>query len=156
MTSPAAGVSRIEFANIWERAKATHQAERVVKGKDGATAPDPEERYVLVDGQLAGATDTVPELSAIEVIINGATVPLLYVNGTAPNGPVWGVMDSGEGEQVFATEVRDANGTPIARITRSFKLGPTFDLEASPVRRKPDRSAARRAVVAVRPRRSAS
>ena len=115
----AAGFSSIEFSDFWETAAARRQAAahwRAVESGKTETPPLPPEdlRYVL-QGTLpltAGTTNfEVPLLAVHSLEVDGVHVSLF--------GDVW----SEESPGVFVTEIRDAAGATMLRVTRTVTIG---------------------------------
>jgi len=129
-TATGAGITSITFADIWERAKAKHQAQAyhraVAAGQIPKTSlPGDEWRYVLQTQQPfqwfdAGSgtwkSINVPLLGAHSVYINKTKVSLLDAS--------WTQTEPG----AFQVRIVDADDRPVVEITRRFVLGQAFDI----------------------------
>ena len=130
LTATGAGITSITFADIWERAKAKHQAQAyhraVAAGQIPKTSlPGDEWRYVLQTQQPfqwfdAGSgtwkSINVPLLGAHSVYINKTKVSLLDAS--------WTQTEPG----AFQVRIVDADDRPVVEITRRFVLGQAFDI----------------------------
>lgn len=138
-----AGIEAIVFADIWERARDKHRADRARAaqraGRPADDMPPDEARYQLVGTRrlandrmrtrLAPVGETgidVPELALNDIVIDGQTVNLLAYNRDADGNRIYIWSETGPGR--FETEVVDADGRPIVAIERSFHLGAQYDL----------------------------
>jgi len=120
----AAGIERIVFSDFWvsahDRQMARVHNEAIARGDANAPPLPPDAaRYELRTlGALQGFA--VPLLAARAVEIDGELVSLF--------GVVWRENAAGE----FETEVADASGAVIAKITRKFVFrGTAYDLQLS-------------------------
>ncbi|HMN97264.1 MAG TPA: membrane protein insertase YidC [Phycisphaerales bacterium] len=109
-----AGIERIAFSDIWEtsgarRAAAAHW--RAVAAGDASPPSMPPEdlRYILQTAQPLGSIE-VPLLSVHSLEVDGVLVPL--------HGAVWSSPRPG----VFASEIRDEDGTARLRVRRTIEL----------------------------------
>jgi len=81
-----------------------------------------QDHYEIQSRRLVGGV-TVASLAARGVVINGQTVGL-YASGEADQW-IWDPVGPG----AFEATIVDADGAPVARITRRFMLGPdSFDI----------------------------
>jgi YidC/Oxa1 family membrane protein insertase len=104
-----AGISRIVFADFWKTVDASIAAKRARAANDPALMPADGERYVLTESRRLQQFD-VPALAMRAVEVDGALVSLF--------SKVWASDPSRPG--VFQTEIVDAAGTPVLRLTRVY------------------------------------
>ena len=104
-----AGISRIVFADFWKTVDASIAAKRSRAANDPALMPADSERYVLTESRRLQQFD-VPALAVRAVEVDGAIVSLF--------SGVWASDASRPG--VFQTEVVDAAGAPVLRLTRVY------------------------------------
>jgi YidC/Oxa1 family membrane protein insertase len=111
-----AGIDRIVAADIWKTVQDADQARRARAKGDLSELPDDAQRYVLAQSSRYGDV-ALPVLAARVLEIDGASISLFDA--------VWAETAPG----AFVTEIVDAQGAVVARITRTFRVGPTgFDV----------------------------
>ena len=129
LTRAGAGVSKIEFSDIWYTAAARRQAAEhfaaVRRGEEPAVALPVDERYVLNRSNLMTWTNVegtverrdVSVLSATTVHIGDSILDLTlpeYWEQTAANR--------------FVATILDGDDAVVARVTRRWELGKGFDI----------------------------
>ncbi len=131
-----AGIERITFSDIWERAKDRRQASAhnaaLARGETPKTPLPPDDaRYVLEQSEvLTNEIRTpviVPTLSARYVYVNGAGVSVFDFNKDRDGKPesyVWAETAPG----AFETTIVDETDTVIARIVRRYAIDDDFGI----------------------------
>ncbi|MHC4101529.1 MAG: hypothetical protein ACYSW1_11695, partial [Planctomycetota bacterium] len=131
-----AGLERITLSQFWQTAAQSRQARAHYRAlARGAPNPPPlppdAERYVLqtalpydwVDEAGAWQQINVPLLAANSVVLNGNRVSLLDATK-----PIWAEVSRADSRVTLEATIADEEQRPIARITRTWTLGDSYDL----------------------------
>ena len=122
-----AGITRIEYSDIWQTAADKLRAHEYFKTLQSDQPIDPQklanvERYVLVSRQPRLSPDgrrllDTPVLAASGISINGQFVSLA-------SEASWTETAKG----TFQSQIVDEHNSPVALVTRQYSLGPAYDL----------------------------
>jgi YidC/Oxa1 family membrane protein insertase len=102
-----AGISKLTFSQYWKTVEASNAAKKARAAGDESMMPSADQRYVLLESRKLENFD-VPALALRAVEIDGVNASLF--------GSAWGIDASG----AMVTEITDAAGNPVARVSRSF------------------------------------
>ncbi|MHC4319300.1 MAG: YidC/Oxa1 family insertase periplasmic-domain containing protein, partial [Planctomycetota bacterium] len=130
-----AGVERITLSEFWQTAEQSRRARAHYRALDrGDPNPPPlppdTDRYVLQDALPYDWLDTsvnvwrqtiIPLLAAHSVVLNDVSVSLL-------DASAWTVTAKGDTDVTFEATIADEDDREIARITRTWILGDSYDL----------------------------
>jgi len=145
-STSGAGIDRLILADYWQTAASKHKADAHYAALANGVAPDqapplpPVEDHYIISNEPVGGVN-IPMLATSALLIDGERVRIFDIAraAVAPAGasafppildedgsemPVWSQVGPGS----FRTVIHNADGTPVAQITRTYTLGDNFDL----------------------------